>query len=217
MSGRTERGAKGQCTIRLSHRTRFILATPSFHRLAIVRSGSGRGALPLNQMYWRSTAAPAGVLASSMGGIPATGRIEAGAWGFITQRRYRNATGPAPPPPTLIRFMTRVPARAVTAIMRETGRAWRKGGGEKCGKAGKQRDGRVATANLSTFRWPLHLRHPRASGAKRNATEDPCRGKDSNAAEAQNKARAANRRLCPRCSGMDPWLAPFASLGLGQG
>jgi hypothetical protein len=77
-------------------------------------------------MYWRSTAAPAGVLASSMGGISAAGRIEARAWGFITQRRYRNATGPAPPPPTLIRFMTRVPARAVTAIMGESRRAWRK-------------------------------------------------------------------------------------------
>ena len=70
-------------------------------------------------MYWRSLAAPAGVLASSMGGIPAAGRIEARAWGLVTQRRYRNATGPAPPPSTLIRFMTRVPARAVTPIMTE--------------------------------------------------------------------------------------------------
>jgi hypothetical protein len=61
-----------------------------------------------------------------MGGIPAAGRIEARAWGFITQRRYRNATGPAPPPPTLIRFMTRVPVKAVTAIMGESRRAWRK-------------------------------------------------------------------------------------------
>ncbi len=65
-----------------------------------------------------------------MGGIPAADRIEARAWGFITQRRYRNATGPAPPPPTLIRFMTRVPVRAVTAIMGESRRAWRKKGEE---------------------------------------------------------------------------------------
>jgi hypothetical protein len=87
-----------------------------------------------------------------MGGIPAAGRIEARAWGFITQRRYRNATGPAPPPPTLIRFMTRVPVRAVTAIMEKTRRAWRKMSEKKSRNAGKQRDGKVASANLSTFR-----------------------------------------------------------------
>jgi len=63
-----------------------------------------------------------------LGGFPAAGRIEARAWGFIAQRRYRNATGP--PPPTLIRFMTRVPARAVTAIVAESGRAWIKEGEE---------------------------------------------------------------------------------------
>jgi hypothetical protein len=86
-----------------------------------------------------------------LGGIPAAGRIEARAWGFIAQRRYRNATGPVPPPPTLIRFMTRVPARAVPAIMAEAERAWRKKGEEKYGMPECQRVGGAVGLNLSTL------------------------------------------------------------------
>jgi hypothetical protein len=49
MSGRTEGGAQGRRTVRIYHRTAFILATPGFHRLAIVKElGSGREAMPLN-------------------------------------------------------------------------------------------------------------------------------------------------------------------------
>jgi hypothetical protein len=88
-----------------------------------------------------------------LGGIPAAGRIEARAWGLIAQRRYRNATGPAPPPPTLIRFMTRVPARAVPAIMAEPQSAWRK-------KAEKVAKGR-GTSGCARQAGPIYPRFRR--------------------------------------------------------
>jgi hypothetical protein len=86
-----------------------------------------------------------------LGGIPAAGRIEARAWGLIAQRRYRNATGPAPPPPTLIRFMTRVPARAVPAIMDEGRKAWINKDKENTESAEVSGFQRQARAILSTF------------------------------------------------------------------
>ena len=65
---------------------------------------------------WRSFPRPAGVLAPAEDGAVALGLRQGPDLGVHHPVAYRLATSPAPPPSPSIRFMTRVPARAMRQV-----------------------------------------------------------------------------------------------------
>ena len=76
-------------------------------------------AVPLNYLYVAQLPRPAGVLAPAEDGAVALGLRRGLDLGVHHPAAHRYATSPAPPPSPSIRFMTRVPARAMPGIMRE--------------------------------------------------------------------------------------------------
>ena len=81
------------------------------------KSGSGAHGRSLSNFNtWRSFRAPPVFLPWRRTGPLPLVSVKARTWGFITQQRTVFAASPAPPPSPSIRFMTRVPARAMGQV-----------------------------------------------------------------------------------------------------
>ena len=104
----------------------FIVATPCFRSLAFSKNAARHGSRSReaghgtqashNLVTWPGFPRPADVLALAEDGAVALGLRQGPDLGVHHPVAHRLATSPAPPPSPSIRFMTRVPARAMGEV-----------------------------------------------------------------------------------------------------